>query len=411
MSIEDIDFLKKNSIKESYIFLVDSKERDIVSYPQPNSYVINFSVPFKNVIGIDIIDASIPRTMYSVDKYNNTLYYYIANDINDIVVSEGLNIITTDSEPNSNFFEKFDMELGDYSLQTFVPNFNAFMYAKSQEAIKNGIGNSFPLQIKNYTNPPELTNLITFYCDRPFILNMYDSTIAETLGFSINAKLEDNKRYKYFEKYQINPKYRKYFHSIYNEQSQKYEITSPGIVFFIGEKYIILRSPEIEEHAFGSLAYTNYNLGIAKFKVNTLGYNDEKLEITKIPVREFHPIGKLSKLTFRFETSRGKMYDFKGVNHMITYSIYYYKPKLLSIEKFNPILNPNYKENFDNYNYTNDQQELDDDEVDEYSRDNLLNIYKRREIEYEKNEEDEEEDEEEDKDDDDKDENNDIILH
>ena len=385
MSIEDIDFLKKNSIKETYIFLVDSKERDIVSYPEPNMYVINFSVPFKNVIGIDIIDASIPRTMYSVDKYNNTLYYYIAKDITDPLVLEGLNIISADSEPNPDFFDKFEMVLGDYSLQTFVPNFNGYMYEK---ATNDTNGNIYPLQIKNYTNPPELTNLITFYCDRPFILNMYDSTIAETLGFSINAKMEDNKKYKYFEKYQINPKYRKYFHSIYNDQTKKYEITSPGIVFFIGEKYIILRSPEIEEHAFGSLAYTNYNLGIAKFKVNTLGYNDEKLEITKIPVREFHPIGKLSKLTFRFETSRGQIYDFKGVNHMITYSIYYYKPKLLYIEKFNPILNPNYKENFNNYNYTNEQQELDDDEVDEYSRDNLLNLYKQREIEYEKNNDD-----------------------
>ena len=31
------------------------------------------------------------------------------------------------------------------------------------------------------------------------------------------------------------------------------------MVCFTGEKYIILRSPEIEEHAFGSLSYTNNN--------------------------------------------------------------------------------------------------------------------------------------------------------
>lgn len=394
--MEDIDFLKKNSIKENYIFLVDSKERDIVSYPEPNTYVVNFETPFKNVIGIDIIDASIPRTMYSVDKYNNSLYYYISTRKTDgsggfndgDIVNNGLD--PDYDEPAPGFFTKFEMELGDYSLQTFVPYFNEIMFNNSIND-----GTNTPIQIINYSNPPELTNLIKFTCSNPFILNMYDSTLNETLGFSVNAKLQDdNIKYKFFLKYENNVKYKKYFHSIYNPTTSQYEITSPGIVFFIGEKYVILRSPEIEEHAFGSLSYTNYNLGIAKFKLNNVGYNDEIVDIGKISYREFHPIGKLSKLTFKFETSRGKIYDFKGVNHMITYSIYYYKPKLLISDEFAPILNPNYKQNFNNYNYLNDEQELNEEDDDEYSRDNLLNIYKNKEREYEKNEDDEEDDDE-----------------
>jgi hypothetical protein len=80
MSIEDITYLQKNSIRQSYVILIDSKNRNIELYPDPNYYVVNFNVPFKNVIGFDIIDTSIPRTMYSVDKYNNTIYYYIHTD-------------------------------------------------------------------------------------------------------------------------------------------------------------------------------------------------------------------------------------------------------------------------------------------------------------------------------------------
>ena len=47
----------------------------------------------------------------------------------------------------------------------------------------------------------------------------------------------------------------KIFHSILNDDKVKefnnsfvdiYKITSPGIVYFIGNKYIILRCPEIE---------------------------------------------------------------------------------------------------------------------------------------------------------------------
>ena len=77
MSIEDIQYLKNNSIRQSYTFLVDSKDRDRGIYPNPNEYVITFSTPFRNVIGLEVIDASIPRTMYSIDINNNTLYYRI----------------------------------------------------------------------------------------------------------------------------------------------------------------------------------------------------------------------------------------------------------------------------------------------------------------------------------------------
>ena len=90
MSIEDVQYLKNNSIKQSYTFLVDSKDRDRVIYPNPNEYVITFSTPFKNVIGLEVIDASIPRTMYSIDVNNNTLYYYLGSDDDEIILN-GLN--------------------------------------------------------------------------------------------------------------------------------------------------------------------------------------------------------------------------------------------------------------------------------------------------------------------------------
>lgn len=380
MSIEDIDFLKNNSIKENYLFIVDSKNRDYLRYPDPNYYEVVFNVPFKNVIGFDIMDTSIPRTMYSVDKYNNSFYFYIANSSTDTLVENGLDTNNT----NMNIFTKFDMTLGNYTIQTFLLNFNTIMNAK---ALEDTINISSPIQIINYSNPPELTNKITFTCKKPFILNMYDSTLAETLGFSLNIKEEDdNIKYKYIKKYEGNTKYLRFYHSYYNVKTGNYEITSPGIVFFIGEKYIVLRSPEIEGHAFGSLAYTNYNLGIAKFKVNSTGYNDEKTELSKLPIREFHPIGKLSKITFRFETSAGNLYDFKGVNHIITYVITYYRPLLTIQNEFKPILNPNYKNNYTDYKYRNEEQELSEEEdKDEYSRDKVFDIYKQNELKYKSN--------------------------
>ena len=46
-------YLKNNSIKQHYTFLIDSADRDRDKYPNPNKYTIDFTVPFKNVIGMD----------------------------------------------------------------------------------------------------------------------------------------------------------------------------------------------------------------------------------------------------------------------------------------------------------------------------------------------------------------------
>jgi hypothetical protein len=83
MSIEDINYMKENSIKQAYTFIVDSSDRDRYMYPNPNNYVVNFATPFKNIIGLEIIDASIPRAMYTIDVDNNNIYYYIGNNDDD----------------------------------------------------------------------------------------------------------------------------------------------------------------------------------------------------------------------------------------------------------------------------------------------------------------------------------------
>jgi hypothetical protein len=378
MSIEDITYLKKNSIKQSYSFLIDSKDRDRISYPEPNNYVISFSSPFKNVIGFDILDASIPRTMYSVDYNNNKLIYYIAEDDTDDIYVNGLSNIDVNNitYPDTSSFHTLNMPTGDYTIQTFIPAFNTYTRA-----------NNINLQIKSYTNPPEVKNLVKFISPKPFILDMGNSTISETLGFDLYTQPNEasntdvGKRYKYISKYGANQTFRKIYHSFYSEIDKAHIIIGPGTIYFMGNRYVIIRCPEIEQHLYRSLSYSKYNLGLAKIRVSSYGYNDEKIDFTKITTREFHPIGKLPKLSFRFETPEGDLYDFKGVNHNILYTIYYYEPT--SNKEFtNPILNPNYKGNFINYMYTNDEQQGDsDDDEEEFNKSNI-NIYKKKELLY-----------------------------
>lgn len=610
MSIEDVNYLKENSIKQSYTFLIDSKDRDRKRYPEPNNYAVDFETPFKNIIGFEIIDASIPRTMYNVDYENNIIFYFVGKSSIETLIADGIydnntsylkhskltnnNVIENQSlliandeyatlsnsiniyniynneeniggdtvgisfsfdikasatydslKDNSytilhfgydhlknikndlsfpiiiklikknnilNFFDivfkigssisenistliipnqeltefknicwtisnsidenwniyvnnvkiitytslytinkvfytgkyigkSFTSQFGEWRLSSklYVKNFKIFNKELSQTDVnlsninENNKINLLPIWFKmdkllentnniidndgynkmiNYkdifnkiiispgdytlknffrkyeelynteiwfgqhSDPSDLTNLINIYSKNPFVLDMKRSTISENLGFDLNNSINTRERYIYKNIYKNNNNMSKIFHSIKNEETNDHVITSPGIVYFIGNKYIIMKCPEIEEHLYRSLSFSNISLGLAKFRVDNIGINNEKLSITKIPFREFHPIGKLSRITLRFETNIGTLYDFKGVNHNIVIAIYYYEPTQKNFPT-GSILNPEYKMNYIDYQYKQEEIEGDSDEEEEggedFSRDNIDN--------------------------------------
>jgi hypothetical protein len=285
-----------------------------------------------------------------------------------------------DTVPYTDLFRKIVIEPGDYTASTFISAFNK---------LTNTLG--IDLNMKAYTTPPELSNLVQFYSESSsFILDMKRSTIFEILGFDLNLDPEegtksiDSRKYMYMDYYNGKAIFEKMYHSTYNSVLKQNIIISPGIMYFMGHKYIILRCPEIEEHLYRSLSYAKYNLGLAKFRISSFGYNDERIVVTKLPIREFHPIGKLARLTLRFETNSGALYDFKGVNHNIVFAVYYYEP-VQNEYPTGSLLNPEYKMNYIEYLYKQEEIEgdSDDDDEEEFSRDDLEK-YQKREIEYSK---------------------------
>jgi hypothetical protein len=610
MSIEDINYMKDNSIKQSYTFIIDSFDRDRDMYPNPNNYVVNFSTPFKNIIGMEIIDASIPRTMYTIDIDNNEFYYYIGNDTDDEIIEKGIQInnnanlilknwnntsissyleisgdryailnnsinlyniynnvvniggttvgltfnlcirplidnynnkyniidfsydhvylndtetdiifknisINVEKDIDNTYILTFAVgsinktlkininnyiniywsilntswNIGIFDINNALIVYNEFLncdkiynvfytkkyigkkhdnlsiwgtnilqikdfkiynvamttynimlsyinvvspqiniipvWFKMNEIVNNTIINSgnsstinyidifkkitiipgdytfktfiskfndlldkdeIEIMFKETSTPAELTNLIDIYSKMPLLIDMKRSTISENIGFDLYPTQNNEDKYISKQYTNSNSVLAKMFYSRFNTDYNietpinKYIITSPGIVYFIGNKYIILRCPEIEEHLYRSLSYSNYTLGLAKFRVDSVGINSEKLFITKIPVREFHPIGKLSRITLRFETNKGLLYDFKGINHNIIFAIFYYEPIQKNIPKTS-ILNPEYKMNYLDYLYKQEEIEGDsddNDDIEDFSRDNI-NDYKIKE--------------------------------
>lgn len=57
----------------AHLISVDSSLRDHLQWPTPAEYCVKFDRPIQNVIGYDILDATLPNNTYMLDAHNNRL--------------------------------------------------------------------------------------------------------------------------------------------------------------------------------------------------------------------------------------------------------------------------------------------------------------------------------------------------
>ena len=140
-----------------------------------------------------------------------------------------------------------------------------------------------------------------------------------------------------------------------------------GIIDLFGERYIQLRCPEIEEHLHRSRAYEKYNVGLAIIPTS-LEYRNLSEKFVLLPSRSFHPIGRLKRMTFRFETASGELYNFNGIDHTVTMIVRYYKVnEVQQLDSY--VQNPNYRLNYLDYVHEHgfrDRSDSDDEGEGEY---------------------------------------------
>ena len=510
MPFEDVGYLKDHSIKESYTFFVDSNDRNRVVHPNPNEYTLNFESPFTNVYSFEVLDASIPRTQYSVDTGNNKLVFRYSASTEDTLDTEGY----------------IEIELGDYTDSNLVNEINTKMATFFVNVNLQGS----TIYCKTTSMPSNQKYTLTFYSKRFFVIDRNKSTIRTTLGFDtlpISNDIEDSiLKYEttdfvtgnlfvdstkfvdvsfadsmidnndYFAATRVNDfefpfhesisalenivvdnglfltgydsthntisqKFTTYktgnldFINIYHDYGvtatitfeiykvvsttdtliksqniaidvdnvqtqitfdrtyviekdeqykikmivpnnsilgnisvvvdvdgdyletmstvfaeagnsgtpvsqnynivfdifileQNYTIIAPNMYSLIGDRYTLLKCPEIESHLHGSKAYEKYSQGLAKFKLSVIGYDESRFDFASLTPRTFHPIARLSHLTLQFKRPNGMFYNFRGMNHTITFCIKYYTPKPnIKFEK--SILAPDYDPDYFRY--------------------------------------------------------------
>jgi hypothetical protein len=494
--IEDIQYLKENSQLDSAVVYIDSQQRDRRYYPTPGTYTVSFDAPFKNVVGFDILDASIPTTMWNIDRYNGTLaitgvftptlvldssakekYFmeiknaksfsrlfergHIVGSLNDnnvvivnteqynsssITVSDTLTpffVYTRNVRTNTNIqiapqniseeltyifthlnvryylpLNDPDIEYIDMENYTLATNENGgydiiyFTEINVQETTYVSILNNsnYLAQIKNLYKQIELGNYditslkaeinnswqvfdikfeATAGTDRKqgifkltsnngfIIINANIGRLIKQLGFDTLPTPYENTLYQLCQVGENTNVFAAISNSTYGSG---YVIVAPGIVNLLGDRYVILRCPEIEDHLLGSYSYIKSTPGLGLFKL-AAAQNDVthlRFDFVNLVRKPFHPIGKLTKLTFKFQTQSGDLYDFKGVNHQIMFVIKFLVPSQKHTF-YKSILNPNYDANFIKYMSTSrtiENKEDSDEEQDYTTKENIIRYKK-----------------------------------
>ena len=285
-------------------------------------------------------------------------------------------------------FQLLTLQPGNYGVTSFLTEVKRAFQGSGID-IENGY-------VDDITIRPNLR----FSSVKPFFFDMDRSTMRTVMGFDELA-YENNGGY-----------YNKVFYkdnnrlfgclpvpvlpavaALYNNAAVVFKIISPGVVYLLGTRYCILRCLEFDDHLYGSRAYGRFSPGIALFKMfNVNDVAHQRIDFVNLKKKPFHPIGKLDKLTFSFETSDGSLYDFKGANHLLLISIKYYVPSQKRTFT-QSVLNPNYKSDFASYflgrsvaykeNSDDDEDGSEADEVNNSKRpDGFVHRFVKKEISY-----------------------------
>lgn len=302
---------------------------------------------------------------YYLEKVSGHVYHVIYYTFYSVSHDD---IYTRMKDNEDYMFELFNfikrVEPGNYDISSLRVSMNNTL-------------NAFDIYLESKSTVERQEGKLNLASQKLIVLNADKSTIAPNLGFDTYPSSTELSLY---DTYYIGNNRKIFISNTYDSDSKKYTLYSPGIINLLGERYVILRCKEIEDHLFGSYAYMSYTPGIGMFKL-AASYNDItnlRFDFVSLVRKPFHPIGKLSKLSFKWETASGRVYDFKGVNHQLLLLVKFLVPS--QKKKFQQsILNPNYNANFMEYMTRNKSIQYKEDSEDEEEFDNTqyYNVYKK----------------------------------
>jgi Family of unknown function (DUF5901) len=187
--MDDVEYLERHGKDQSFLFLADSAKRDKSVYPSPAEYAVTFNSPFRNVVGFELVEVSVPRTDYIVDSTENTLTYSVTPPASILTwqadVEAGTRVAT--------------FSPGDYNLPQLVEHMNAVL---ANVAAVNG--DTTVVQVATTTVPSEISNKVRLESSGPFCVLGDSSTIRTTIGLGDPVSVSGSVGYDVVSGYTLN---------------------------------------------------------------------------------------------------------------------------------------------------------------------------------------------------------------
>ena len=249
--------------------VVDSRERNLSLFPNPNSYEINILEDVQKVISLNLLHADFPFNGYLVGSNNNILYVAY----NDIVYNVPIDIGNySETELAIELTNSINNVIGSSDFQV--------EYNKKKDNFKFRCKNSFGLVFRGKNVTKAYNNSIdTLYPEK---------SIGRLLGFGINN-----------------------YRSIVLGTGDAFTnvITSEFKKNFVVEDYVVVRIDLLEINKSTSDTLNNSFAIITK---NNTTYTYESNYV----VKKFNPpLSKLTKLKFSFVDFYGNPIDFQNQDH------------------------------------------------------------------------------------------------
>lgn len=112
----------------SKILVVDSRNRDLIKYPEPNKYIYNFIEEYKRIHSIELLYTMVPKSQYLINSSNNIIYLNYNNNNYIIYVPEGnynQNINNSiEFPPNNIDIKSFISKNLDYQINNVFAKYN-----------------------------------------------------------------------------------------------------------------------------------------------------------------------------------------------------------------------------------------------------------------------------------------------
>lgn len=280
---------RKDKTHKSDIICIDSRERSVNLYPNPESYKHRLPKTYKNIVSIELIDACIPVSQYAIDIHNNNLdisYSEYESGANQtITIPPGNYIKGSDDVDNS-----LSKKMKEMLESTFSGSIWSITHDPLTGKIKISVDNG--TFVLNFNTGPHRDSFRTNELGENPI--QYGTSIRSVLGFQLA--------------------------NLTSSESPNASVAGTSPVDLDGSRYIIIHVNDYDRIVSEDSGVMN---GFAKIALNTKPFKYIENADKKM-IRIFEsPLSKLTKLEIKFSTFGNKYYNFNGLDHSLTFRIIY----------------------------------------------------------------------------------------